>query len=149
MKTLLFTVAGCALFGLTVSAAEKKMKIQDLPPAVQQTVKDQTKNATLVGVTKEVEKGKTQYELETKANGKTRDLIIDESGAIVLVEQEVTLDSIPAPAKAAIEKKAAGGKITKVETLTKGNTVTYEAALQKGLKKSEVTVTADGTEVKE
>ena len=112
-------------------------------------MKDQTKNATLVGVTKEVEKGKTQYELETKANGKTRDLIIDESGAIVLVEQEVSLDSIPAPAKAAIEKKAAGGKITKVETLTKGNTVTYEAALQKGLKKSEVTVTADGTEVKE
>ena len=63
------------------------------------------------------------------------------------VEQEVTLDSIPAGAKAAIEKKAAGGKIIKVETITKGNTVTYEAALQKGSRKSEVTVAADGSVV--
>jgi uncharacterized membrane protein YkoI len=148
MRTLSIIIAGCGLFGLQLGAAEKKIKIQDLPPAVQQTVKEQTRNATLVGVTKEVENGKTQYELETKANGKTRDLMIDDSGAIVSVEQEVTLDSIPAAAKVAIEKKAAGGKITKVETVTKGATVTYEAALQKGSKKSEVTVAADGSEVK-
>ena len=38
------------------------------------------------------------------------------------------------------------GKITKVETLTQGKTVTYEAALvSKSGKKSEVVVAADGT----
>jgi len=53
-----------------------------------------------------------------------------------------------AAAKAAIEKKAAGAKITKVETLTKGGKTTYEAAITKGKKTSEITVAADGSAVK-
>jgi uncharacterized membrane protein YkoI len=129
-------------------AAEKKVKMQDLPPAVQQAVKEQTKTAALLGLTQEVENGKTVYEAETKVNGRGRDVTIDSSGAVLEVEEEVTLDSIPAAARAAIEKEAAGGKITKVETVTKGKTVTYEAALTKKGKKSEVSFTADGEPVK-
>lgn len=61
MRTLL---AATAVIGATLGigravAAEKKLGIQDLPPAVQQTVKQQTRNATLVGLAKEVENGKT------------------------------------------------------------------------------------------
>jgi hypothetical protein len=67
---------------------------------------------------------------------------------VLSVEQEVELDAVPAPAKAAIEKKAAGGKVTKAETLTEGKTVTYEAALEVKGKKSTITVRADGSEVK-
>lgn len=133
-------------FGAAV-AAEKKMKMQDLPPAVQQTVKEQTKNATLVGIAKEVEKGKTVYELETKVNGRSRDLMIDAGGAVLSVEVEVALESISAAAKAAIEKAAAGGKVTRVETLTEGKSVSYEAGLQVKGKKSSITVKADGTKV--
>jgi hypothetical protein len=57
----------------------------------------------------------------------------------------VAIDSIPAPAKAALEKLAAGGKIKGVESVTKGQTVTYEAIIVKGVKKSEVVVAADGS----
>ena len=149
MKTLIAaTIALGALVTGTAPAAQKKIKMQDLPPAVQQTVKEQTKNATLVGLMKEVENGKTVFELETKVNGRGRDLMIDGSGAVLSVEEEVTLDSIPAAAKAAIEKQAAGGKITKVETLTKGKTVTYEAAVVRKGKTSEIAVAADGSAVK-
>jgi len=119
-----------------------------LPMPVQQTVKEQTKDATLIGITKEKEKGKTVYEVETKVDGKGRDILVDTTGAVIEVEQEVELDSIPAAAKAAIEKKAAGAKITKVETLTKGGKTTYEAAITKGKKTSEITVAADGSAVK-
>jgi uncharacterized membrane protein YkoI len=117
----------------------------DLPTAVQAAVKEQTKNATLVGLAKEVEKGKTLYEAETKVNGKTRDISFDSAGKIVSVEEEVDISSIPAAARAAIEKKAAGAKIKLVETVTEGGTVRYEAAIEKAGKTTEYTVNADGS----
>ena len=146
---LTYTIAiTLAAFSIAGFAAEKKIQMKDLPPAVQKAVEEQTKGATVKGISKEVENGKTMFEVETTVNGKGRDLILDPAGAVVEVEEEVTLDSIPAPAKAAIEKKAVGGKITKVETLTKGKSVTYEAAIKKGMKTSEVTVNADGSSTK-
>jgi len=126
--------------------ADTKVKMEDLPPAVQKAVKEQTRTATLVGLSKEVEKGKTMYEVETKVNGKTRDLLLDSTGAVVEVEEEIDLNSVPAAAKAAIEKKADGGTIKKVETVTKGSSVSYEAAIRtKARKNIEVGVNADGS----
>ena len=130
-------------------AAEKKIKIKDLPPAVRKTVDELGKTSTLVGFAKEVEDGKTMYEAETKVNGKTRDLTIDAEGKIVLTEEEVAIDSIPAPARAAIEKAATGGKIIIVEKVTKGSDVKYEAAITpKSGKKKEVSFSAEGAPVK-
>jgi uncharacterized membrane protein YkoI len=129
-----------------LSAAEKKVKLESLPPAVQASIKEETKNAELVGISSEKEKGKTVYEVETKVGGKTRDLMLDSAGKVYLTEDEVDLDSIPAPAKAAIQKHAAGGTIVKVEKLAKGSDVSYEAAIKtKAGKNIEVGVNADGT----
>ena len=126
--------------------ADQRVKLQDLPPAVQKSVKEQTANATLLGLSKEVENGKTMYEIETKVNGKSRDLLVDKTGAIVEVEEVVDLSGIPASAKAAIEKRAAGGTIKKVESVTHGSTVSYEAAVRtKTGKNVEVDVNADGS----
>ena len=126
--------------------AEKMMKLEQLPAPVQKTVKEQTQSAKMVGLSKEKEGGKTVYELETSADGKSRDLMIDAAGAILSVEQEVTLDSVPPAAKSSLEKKVGTGKITKVETITKGSDVAYEAAFTtKSGKKAEYVVNADGT----
>lgn len=130
------------------AAYEKSVNLSRLPPAVQKTVQAQTQGATIKGIAREKENGKVVYELETTAGGKSRDLMIDESGAVLSVEQEVTLDSLPAPAKTAMEKRAAGGRITKVEMVTQGQSVTYEASVKKGLKTSEFMVHADGSPAK-
>jgi hypothetical protein len=128
------------------ASAESKLKVEDLPVSVQKTIKEQTQNAKLVGLSKEKEGGKTEYELETMVNGKSRDLMIDSDGAILTVEDEVALDSIPTAAKKAIQEKIDGGKLTKVETVTKGSEVSYEAAYtSKSGKKAEYGVNADGT----
>ena len=89
------------------------------------------------------------YEAETKANGHGKDITFDETGKLLAVEEEVGIDSIPAAAKAAIEKQATGGKLRKVEKITAGEKVVYEAALTKNGKKSEVTFAADGSPAKE
>lgn len=134
---------------LSTLSADTKVKMGDLPPAVQAAVKEQTKTASLVGLSKETENGKTTYEAETTVNGKSRDVTFDKTGAIVSVEQEVDLDSIPAAAKAAIQKKIGTGQLKKVESVTEGKTVSYEATILKAGKSSEVGVNADGTPHKE
>jgi uncharacterized membrane protein YkoI len=134
-----------ALAAVALFASETRVQMKDLPEAVQKTVKEQTKTAKLRGLAKEIEDGKTFYEAETTVNGKSRDILIDTTGAVVEVEEPVSLDSIPEAARKAIQAKAGSGKILKVESVTKGSSVSYEAVIQKNGKKSEVAVNADGS----
>ena len=134
-----------ALASLSLLASETPVQMKDLPAAVQKTVQEQTKTAKLRGLAKEVENGKTFYEAETTVNGKSRDILIDATGAIVEVEEATTLESIPDAAQKAFKRAAGSGKIVKLETVTKGSVMSYEAVVQKGGKKSEVAVNADGS----
>ena len=61
------------LFLAGIMFANKKVNMADLPAAVQAAVKEQTKTASLVGLSMEVEKGRTMYEVETKMSGKSRE----------------------------------------------------------------------------
>ena len=75
-------------------ASEKPVKMKDLPEAVRKTVQEQSKGATLRGLSKEVEKGQTFYEAELKVNGHNKDLLIDSSGAIVEIEEVVAVELV-------------------------------------------------------
>jgi hypothetical protein len=88
------------------------------------------------------------YEAETIINVHHRDILFTDSGTLAEVEEETTLDSIPPAARSAIEKYAGRSKVLKVETVTRDNTTNYEADVRKGLRKSEVAVSADGKVVK-
>jgi len=143
-------VLAAMLLGTGVAAAqgqeedkETKVKMQDLPPAVQQAVKEHSKGAKLRGLTQETKNGNTFYEAEMEVNGRTRDVTFDASGKLVSVEEEVAIDSIPAAAREAIKKAAGTGKITLVESVTEGGKTVYEAHIQKGPGKSEVEVKVD------
>lgn len=142
-------MVGTALCALMLAAAEKKVQMKDLPPAVQQAVQEQTKGAEIKGFSKETENGRTEYEVETMLDGKSRDLTLDAKGTVMEVEQEVGIDSLPAAARAAIEKRAEGGKVVKVETVTRGSAVSYEGTFTKGGRTHEVGVKADGSPVKD
>jgi uncharacterized membrane protein YkoI len=134
---------------LLLFAAALAMK--DLPPAVQKTVQEQTKGATINRISKETEDGKARYEVETIVNGKHRDLEIDTKGVLIEVEDETDIASVPAAAKATIGRKAVGGRVVLVEAVTAGvNIVAYEAEyIDKNGRKREVRVKPDGTEVKD
>jgi len=133
-----------AMAALSLAGAESKIKLQSAPAAVQATVKAETANATLVGLSKEIEHGKTMYELETKVNGRGRDLMIAEDGSVASVEEEVALDSVPGAVKEALLHKSAGGKITKVEAVTENGSTGYEAAMVVHGKKIEYSVDSQG-----
>src|SRR6202166_4892782 len=125
----------------TAQAQEKKIKREDLPAAVEKTVTEQSRGATIKGFSTEVDKGKRLYEVELTVKGHSKDISMDKDGKIVEVEEEVAIDSLPPEVKAGLTKAAGSGTITKVETLTKGSKlVVYEASVKNGMKHSEVQV---------
>ena len=139
-----------ALLAANLAGAEKPLKMENLPPAVQKTVQEQSKGATIRGLSKEEENGKTFYEAELKVNGHNKDLLIDPTGSIVEVEEQVTLASLPPAVKTGLEKQAGKGKIAFVESVTKGGSVVaYEAKIKTAGKTSEIKVSPEGAAVKE
>ena len=130
---------------LTAVAQEKKIERSALPPAVEKAVQAETKGATIKGFAEEREHGKTFYEVETVIDGRTRDVLFAPDGTIAEVEEEVTLDSLPASVQAGLKKKAAGGSISKIESLTKkGKLVAYEGHLKRSGKSAEIQVGPEG-----
>jgi len=143
LLALCLTIAGVA--------CAAKMTLKDLPPAVQKGVQENLKGGEIKSISKETEKGVTQYEIESMLNGKHRDFNIDTKGGLVVMEEETAIDSIPGAAKDAIMKKVGDGKLGLVETLARpGKDTLYEAAFTtKAGKKTSVLVKADGTPAKE
>lgn len=145
LRTATVATLACLAVASTASAQETKIRRADLPPAVERTVLEVSKGATIKGFSKETEHGKTSYEVEMVVNGHGEDVEIDSTGAIVEVEAEVALSALPVAVTAGLNAKAAGGKILKVESLTKnGKLVAYEAKVESSGKKLEIQVGPDG-----
>jgi uncharacterized membrane protein YkoI len=125
--------------------SEKKVKMKDLPPAVQDTVRQQSKGATIRGLAQETEDGVMNYEVELKVGGHNKDVLIDPTGVVVEIEEQVTLDSLPPAVKTTVMQNAGKGKIGMIESITKGNiVVAYEAHIRKAGKSVEIKVAPDG-----
>jgi hypothetical protein len=149
MKNSLSIVMGSALTLVTctgsVRAGEKRVSYGDLPPAVKETAQRESQGAMVKGYTKEVEHSRIAYEVEMIADGKSRDILIDSSGRVIEVEQQVSLDAVPAAARAAIQKGAGGGSILKVEEVKSDSETAYEAQILGNRKHRELRVHVDGS----
>ena len=130
------------------AAESKGIAVESLPPAVQTTVREQTKGAVIHNISKEVEHGKTLYEVETKVGGRSRDMIIGADGKLMVVEAQVVMDSLPAPARETYMKHIGKGKIVALETVSLGDSLAYyEAQIEANGKRSELKVDPNGNVV--
>jgi hypothetical protein len=143
-KLGLALLAGMAMVS-AVHAQEKKIKREQLPPAVEKTVAEQSKGATIRGFSTEIEKGKRLYEAELTVNGHGKDISMDKNGNIVEIEEEVSMDSLAPAVRDGLKLAAGTGTISKIESLTKnGKLVAYEAVVKTGTKRSEIQVGPNG-----
>ena len=144
--------AAALLLGLLFSLAnaqEKKIKREQLPPAVEKTVAKESEGATIKGFATEVEKGQRLYEAELIVNGHHKDISMNRQGVIVEVEEEVSMDSLPATVQDGLKKAAGSGTIEMIESLTKnGKLVAYEGHVKRGTKRSEIQVGPQGEKLK-
>ena len=147
MSTSRAVAAATILFPVLLLAQEREAKIQrsDLPAAVEKTVVEHSKGATIRGFSKEHENGQTFFEAELIVDGRSKDVLVDANGLVVEVEEQVPIESLPAEVRQGLEDKTGNGKLGKVERLTKkGRIVAYEAKVVTNGKKSEVQVGPDG-----
>jgi hypothetical protein len=145
MRIANFAVVAALSLAPIALAQEKKIERKDLPPAVEKTVAAQSQGATIRGFSQEKENGQLHYEAELTVNGHSKDILIDANGAVVEVEEQVAIDSLPAPVKDGLQARVGNGNILKVESLTKKNKlVAYEAVVQSTGKKKEIQIGPDG-----
>jgi len=148
-RSAILLAAGC-IIAQSAPAQERKITRQDLPPAVARAVDARSQGATIRGFSEEKEDGRTYYEMELRVNGRTRDVTMDSSGAVIMVEEEVEFASLPAAVQAGLKSAAATGRITLVESIAQGGqVVAYEAHVTTNGKRSEIKVGADGKVITE
>ena len=149
LRTLPVTFFAALLVAASaVQAQEKKIKREELPPAVEKTVAEQSKGATIRGFSTEMENGKRIYEAELTVNGHGKNISMDAAGNIVEVEEEVALSSLSAAVREGLTRVAAGATIGKVESISKnGKLVAYEAVVTRDEKRTEIQVAPDGSKL--
>jgi len=149
IKLFAFASLLTVTLGTTVLTQERKLRRNQLPPAVEKTVAAESQGATINGFETEVEKGRRLYEMEMTVNGHSKEISMDKNGKIVEVEEEVTMDSLPPAVQSALKTAAGKGTIGKIESLTKnGKLVAYEAYVKTGKKSSEIQVGPNGEKLK-
>jgi len=129
----------------TAFPQEREIRRPELPAAVEETVAKVSRNAIIKRISEETQNGKTTYEVEMVFHAHSKDAEIDADGKVAEAEEEVAMSSIPTIVQAALTARAAGGKILKVESLTKqARLVAYEARVEQTGKRTEIRVGPDG-----
>jgi uncharacterized membrane protein YkoI len=140
--TLLATILSVSSLAF---AAEKTIRRSELPPAVEKSLQQQVKGATIRAITTETENGRLVYEAELIVDGHTKDIQFDAKGNIQEVEEEVSFDTLSPEVKAALTAKVKGGTVRKVESLRKKDKlVAYEAQIDTGGRHGEIQVGPNG-----
>jgi uncharacterized membrane protein YkoI len=142
----IFTLAVLG-FGLTAAASradEEKVPLDKVPAPVLKAFKAKFPEATIKAAIKEVEDGKTVYEIESTSKGLAIDAVLKPDGEFVNYEKEIKSADLPAKVASAVKAKHPKGKVKKVEEVTEGDKSFYEVLVEEGDKSTEVSVGKDG-----
>ncbi len=118
-------------------------KTPALPAAIASAFKAAYPNATIKNVSKELEAGKTVYEVESVDSGLRRDLIYKPDGTVVSFEEEMKEADVPAPVIAAVKSRYPKASMTRLERAHAKGVTTFEIQL-KGAGVAEAVLTPDG-----
>jgi uncharacterized membrane protein YkoI len=136
---------------LAVDASGKLLRVKNdvtidaLPAAVRATGDANGKGGKFVRSTKIDHDAKLDYEVEFDLNGRSKVLLINPAGQLQKTEEVVAISSIPAPAKAEVEKEVGTGKLLKLKTISEtGKPAIYEAQFEAGGHSSEIKLGSDG-----
>ena len=148
-------VAAALIFILATTGAalakEKEAKItaRDVPAAVMMAFHTAYPKAEIKGTAKEMEDGKTYFEIESIDGGMSRDLLYLADGTVVEIEEGTDPAALPAPVKAAAAVKYPQGKIVKAEKTTRHGATTYDLQIVSGKAKANMSLDPDGKAIKE
>jgi hypothetical protein len=135
--------------GTTASAQDEEQDIRctEVPAAVTSAFTQAFPKAAIKGCTKEVEDGKTAYEISSTEGKAGRDVLYYADGKLIVVEETIATGSLPEPVQNAFHKKFPKGKITLAEKLTRDSSVTYELEVKREGEVIEIVFDRNGKEL--
>lgn len=125
---------------------EEQLALKNLPSAVRATIQRETRDSQILGISREIDNGKTLYEIETMVKGHSKDMLINDKGNLTEIEEEIALTSLPADIQTEIKKSIGKARLVKLEAVYNGAKVqhSYAALLDKAGKRSEISMGLDG-----
>lgn len=130
-------------FCLPSFAGVKRVRLDELSPAVRAAIDRECKGAKIRAIYSEYSFRHTMYQVDLDLEGHSRRLRIDPSGRLDEVEDEVTLDSIPVQVREALVRKAGGRRILRIDSVTsEGMIRSYVAIVSRDGKNREIRVAA-------
>jgi len=148
-------VVGLAASVAYVRADEEKVPLDKLPEAVTAAVKKRFDGAELIAASKEVEGGKTTYEVTLRHDGHKIDVDVTPEGSITGMEKEIAAKDLPKGVSETLDKSYAGATLQRIEEIIKvqdgkDSVANYEILLETSAKKRlEVVIKPDGKVAKE
>ncbi|HEX2866085.1 MAG TPA: PepSY-like domain-containing protein [Ignavibacteriales bacterium] len=138
-----------AVLTLTISfssnAQSKKKDVKkNVPQAVLDSFKKAYPNAVIKGSGKEVEEGKTFYEIESVDGKVKRDLLYLPDGKVAEIEEKISNNDLPATVISTVKKESPKGKITSAEKVTKNGTENFELMVKDAASSMELVLDKNG-----
>ena len=128
---LLACAGGLSIWGVSTllgdaAAQEQTIECADVPTAVRTAFQNEYPKATTQGCAKEIENGKTAYEISSIEGKTRRDILYYENGTLIVVEEAIEAADLPKPVRQTLGEVLKDHKIELVERLRRDDTVTYE-----------------------
>lgn len=142
-RTLAFLLAAACL-APSVRAGEKKLSEKQMPAAVLAAFHKAYPAASIRGLAKETEKGRTTYEIESLDAGTRRDLSYLADGTLAEIEETVPEAALPAAVRAAVASARPKAELLKAEKDIRGAVITYELHIKEGRRVREIVLDPDG-----
>lgn len=133
-----------------VSAADEvKVPLDKVPGKVIDAIKAKFPSAELTGAEKDVEDGKTTYEVALTYKESKYEVGVTEEGKIIEVEKTIPVADLPKAVTAAVNKKYPEGKLKSAEEITADEKINYEVVVVNGDKTLEMLIDPKGKVLKD
>jgi len=168
MKSSLISLLAAAglVVGCNQSVENASRKFNELPPAVQKTVRAQAPNGEIADVSKKTENGMDVYEIQFREPGTNPKIVVGADGKLLNtdmarpagpVERALTptgatgtkFSALPEKAQKTIKEKAPDAQITNISRQDKDGRVIYEVEFKDTGKNPTIRVADDGTLVQD
>lgn len=136
------------LLAASVHAQEQSIKRKDVPKAILAAFEKNYAKSKIKGYAKEVDDGKTVYEVESVEGTVHRDITYMADGSVVSIEESLSVSELSDVILSAAEKQYPNSKISGCEKVTKGGIMQYELVVTTGKQKHELVLNPDGTVAK-
>ena len=115
-----------SLLATRASAQEQSITCKDIPVAVRTSFENAYPKATIQECAREVENKKTAYEISSTEGKTKRDVLFNEDGTLIVVEEAIDPADLPEAVAQTLSEAFADHAIELVEKLTRDETVTFE-----------------------